>query len=352
MIQADPNKYYHVFTPGFFPYLDWEKGEWAKFEIKPEYAEAVAKCYDASVHKAPVWIGHPSSGAEALAWIAGVKFEDGKLFNSFEYIDEELIAAIRNKRFQYVSVEFGKVMNIDHDYQIALGITNLPRVSGQKPLDIENYQQKPGGIVCTPLTKAFSIDLVKEYSGDENKKHFFQNQNTKPMNEFLTKLAALFSIDVSQCSNDEAAYQKISDSFSQVRDAKTKLEKENKELVDQRVKFTLDLAIESGRMQPNERETYESLLRGNFEAAAKVLLGRPVDPALSKNSIPSGGEKSEVKDPSAPAGEPDKFTNADGTKMNYQQFMEKVEDDPSFASKFSDEEIFAIPGAERYLIKG
>lgn len=351
MIKADPNKFYHVFTSGLFPYYNWETGDWDKFEIKPEYVKSVSDCYNATIHKAPVWIGHPYGGAEALAWVAASKYEDGMLYNSFDWIDEELINAINNKRYQYVSVEFGRVMNVENDYQVALGITNLPRVSGQKPLEVtDGYEKKKGSMICAPITNSFSIDLVKDFS-DINKKHFFQNQNNNSMNEFLRKLATLFGIDVNLYNSDEAAFNKISETYSSLTGDKTKLETQNKELVDQRVKFALDTAIESGRLIPEERDSYESLLRGNFEAANKVLQKLPVHPAFSQTSIAAGGKGTDVADPSKPPAE-DKFSNPDGSKMNYEQFLKKVAEDPSFAAKFTNDEIYSMPGAGKLSMKG
>lgn len=350
MIKADPNKFYHVFTSGLFPYYNWETGDWDKFEIKPEYVKSVSDCYNATIHKAPVWIGHPYGGAEALAWVAASKFEDGMLFNSFDWIDEELINAINNKRYQYVSVEFGRVMNVENDYQVALGVTNLPRVSGQKPLEVDGYEKKKGSMICAPITNSFSIDLVKDFADISNKKYFFQNQNNNSMNEFLRKLALLFSIDLTVFNTDESVANKISESCSSLLASNTSFEAELKNLKDARTKFALDNAIEKGQMKPNQRESYESLLNGNFEAAYKVLSSLPVDPAFAQTSIAAGGKGSDVADPSKPPAE-DKFSNPDGSKMNYEQFLKKVAEDPSFATKFTNDEIYSMPGSEKLSMK-
>ncbi len=349
MIQADPNRYYNVFRAGLFPYYSWETGDWKKFEITKDYAKSVADCYDGTIHKAPAWIGHPWGGAGAMGWIANAKYDNGEILNSFEWIDEELIKAVKDKRYQYVSVEFGRVMDVDNDYQVALGITNVPRVSKQKPLDFEHFEKEKSNAVYVPITNSFSIDLVNDYAS--NKKFFFQNQNINSMNEFLKKLALLFSIDLTAYNTDESVVNKITESFSALSNSKASLEAEVKSLKDSRTKYALDNAIEKGQIKPAERESYESLLNGNFEAAHKVITGLPVNPALSANSIAAGGVKSEAVDPSAaPAG--DKFSNADGSKMNYEQFLEKVSSDPQFAKQFSNDEIYSLPGAERFTIKG
>ena len=350
MLQADPEKYYHVFTAGKFPYYNWESGNWDTFEILPEYVDGVANCYDATVHKAPVWIGHPYSGAEALAWVAKVKSDSGKLFNSFDYIDQELIDAIQNKKYQYVSTEFHRVMGIDNDYQVALGITNLPRVSGQTPLDMAGAAfgkgfngSGAGRSVYCPLTSSFSLDLVKDFSSS-NKTYFFQNQNKNSMNELFKKLALLFSIDILLHNSDESVAAQISDKFSKLSSANEANEAEVKALKDERVKFTLDLAIEEGKIKPAEKDSYESLLAGNFEAARKVLMSLPANPALKKNSADTNA--SLIEDPAKNTG--DKFSNADGSKLTFDQFSEAIQKDPAFAKKFSDEDIASLPGNKFY----
>lgn len=346
MLQADPEKYYHVFTAGKFPYYNWENGKWDTFEILPEYVEGVAACYDATVHKAPVRIGHPFSEAEALAWVVKVKSDNGKLFNSFDYIDQELIDAIQKKKYQYVSTEFHRVMGIDNDYQVALGITNLPRVSGQTPLNMKDAvygKGDEGRSIYSPLTSAFSLDLVKDFTAS-NKKYFFQNQNNNSMNELLKKLALLFSIDVVLHNSDESVAAQISDKFSKMSSDNAALVTEVKALKDERVKFTIDLATEEGKIKPADKDSYESLLQGNFEAARKVLMSLPANPALKVNATDTNA--SGLEDPAKNAG--DKFSNADGSKLTFEQFSEAIQKDPAFAKKFSDEEIASLPDNKFY----
>lgn len=346
MIQADPNKFYAVFRAGLFPYYSWETGEFEKFEITKEYAKSVADCYDKSIYKSPTWIGHPYSGAPSLAWIAASKYDDGKIYNSFEWIDEELIEAVRKKSYQFVSVEFGRVMDIDNDYQVALGITNAPRVSKQKPLDFGYFEKAKSNALYAPITNSFSIDLVKDFTASD-KKYFFQNQNKKnSMNELLKRLAQAFSIDLNLFNTDEAVTTKLTEVFSAMSSDKKALEDKVKALEDERVKFALDQAIGEGRIKPADKDSYESLLKGNFEAARKVMFDMPVNPALKPNAVPSGG--SAIDDPTNPG---DKFSNEDGSKMTFAQFSEKIVKDPSFAKKFTDEEIASIPGASEYYQK-
>ena len=347
MIQADPNKFYHVFTCGEFPAFDWEKGEWGKLEVKPEWGKAVSDNYDPKIHKAPLWIGHPFSGAPAEGWIAKSGFEGRKLFNAFDYIDENFVKAVQDKKYQYVSCEFGKVMGVEGDYQIALGATNIPKVSGQKPLEFEglNYSMAHGHTVYCPISEQIISQFSQDF-GVSDKKYFFQNQNTKSMNEHIKKLAMLFAIDIAVNNTEELVFAKISEKFSGVTSENKTLEDKVKSLEDERVKFAIDQAIKEKRILPKEKESFESLLRGNFEAARAVLFSIPVNKAAEKDQGPSGG--SNVDDPTN-AG--DKFSNEDGTKMNYEQFLKKVGDDPSFAKNFSNEELTTIPGFEKYAVK-
>ncbi len=349
MLQADPEKYYHVFTAGHFPTWDWERCEWTTFEIKAEYVKSISDCYDPGVHKAPLWIGHPwVSGAPSEGWVARSAFDTSMLFNSFDYIDENFVKAVREKKYQYVSCEFGRVMGIDNDYQLALGATNLPRVSGQKPLEFEGqkFSMAKGHSVYAPVSERFVSDITKDFTAS-SKKYFFQNQNNKSMlNEFLTRLALAFAIDLSKHESDESLTTAISEKYSSLKTEKTVLETEVNSLKDERVKFALDQAITEGKLKPADRDSYESLLKGNFEAATKVLSSLPIDPVFKKNAVPSGGTNIDDNTNGT-----DKFTNVDGTQLTYEQVIEKIAADPSFAKKFTDEELTKLPGAEKYYRK-
>lgn len=346
MIEADKNKFYHVFTAGSFPTYDWEHNEWTTFEVKKDWVKSVSDAYDAKVHKAPLWIGHPwYSGAPAEGWIAKSKFEGKMLFNSFEYIDENFVKAVQDKKYLYVSCEFGRVMGIDNDYQVALGATNLPKVSGQKPLEFEgqNFTMAKGHSVFCPIDERFTAEIAKDFTAS-SKKFFFQNQNTKTMDPILTKLATVFAIDVIVHATDEAISQQAIEKFSKLSSRNSVLEDEVKSLRAERVTSVLNFGLESGRILPADKETYETLLNSSFEATKKVIEKMPVNPAFEQKNKVSPADK-EVVDPSG--NRDDKFSNEDGTKMNYDQFLAKVEKDPSFAKKFTNKEIFSIPGADK-----
>lgn len=341
MIKADETKFYHVFTAGKFPTWDWNTNDWTTFEITKEWIKKVADCYDRTVHKGPLWIGHPwYSGAPAEGWIADVKCEGDKLYNSFEYLDEEFIKAVQAKKYLYVSCEFGRVMNVDHDYQLALGATNMPRVSGQKPLDFDGqkYSMKGCKSVYSPISAIFTSDLLKDFALS-NKKYFF-NQNTKQMDPFIKRIAALFGIDTEIYTTPEAIADQCSQKFSQISKKATELETENKKLSQERIESVLEFGKSTGRFKPAETETYENLLKGNFEAGKKLIYGLKVDPAFSNDQAPAGDTK--VIDPAPDADK--KFLNEDGSKMTYSQFLEKVRKDPSLSKKFSNEDFEKMPG--------
>lgn len=347
LLQADKEKYYHVFTAGKFPFFDWEKGEWSTFELRSGFCDDIARSYDPAIHKAPLWIGHPwFSGAPADGWIWGARSDGSRLYNSFEYIDEDFIKAVRDKKYCYVSCEFGKVMDIEGDYQVALGATNIPRVSGQKPLEFEGmkYSMAKGKSIYCPIDPEFTNELVKDFL-PSNKTYSFSNQNkNSTMNEFLKRIAMAFAIDLSQFNTDEAVVTKVTSVYSQLVTDKQALEQKISVLEDQRIKFALEVAITEGRIEPAKKDDYENLLKGNFEAARKVIMSLPVNPALKQNTIPTGGAN--IDDPSNPTN--DKFSNPDGSKITFEQFEKKVKEDPTFAKKFSDDEIASLPGASKF----
>lgn len=104
---------------------------------------AIADGYDASVHQAPIVVGHPQTDDPAYGWIKGLKVLDGVLVADAERIDPQFAEAVRAGRYTNVSASFykpGSAANPtpDHYYLRHVGFlgAKAPAVKGLKPVEL------------------------------------------------------------------------------------------------------------------------------------------------------------------------------------------------------------------------
>ena len=67
---------------------------------------AIASSYDASLHHAPIVVGHPKQDAPAYGWVDGIVVKDGRLVATPADLDTAFSELVKQKRFGKVSAAF------------------------------------------------------------------------------------------------------------------------------------------------------------------------------------------------------------------------------------------------------
>lgn len=352
-------KLFHIFTAG--KYLKFVAGKWKEVEITAEMVQQVADNYDPSFYEAPLWIGHPDTGAApAYAWVGGLKAENGKLYCWFSYVSDEFMNMTKTKKYKRVSVELIMKSSLKHDipeeedglYMPALGATNMPHVTGLPAMDFENYNRENAVVGSIPLKFEFE---------------FFTNQNNNDdmkISEAVVKFANSIGLKINDYTTDSAVLEKASEligalkaKFSDNPDeigsldmfigkfeshmtehnqikAQLNTEREDK------IKFVLDSAVKTGAIKPEAREKFENILKADFESGCAVLSEMKPAPFTFSNVVPPGNNVT----PTTQDSSDDKFLDENGKKLSFSSFLEKVAQDPSFADKYSNEDLAKLEG--------
>ena len=323
-VEIDGKKYYHCFTAG----------QYAQATITSEHLRQIAERYDASVHMAPVWIGHPSEDPsqvgvwepEALAWVDSVIAVEDKLYISFAYVGPEFRQLIESHKFKYVSVEIVTYNDPDagdYLYLFAVGLTNRPAVKGLPPLTSVAF-----------TGRAFRKDHQSRVAFSES----FQKNNNN-MNKHLLDIAKAANVATDNMT-EEAIVAAVTAKFaaspvqekpttesdSELQDLKAKLEAVEAE----RVAELVDTAVKSQKILPAQVDKFTSLAKADFKLCKEILSQLPAKEDLTKHSVTHGG-KVNFADP--------RFKDPAGKQITYRDYLKM---DADGRAAFTDEEVAAL----------
>lgn len=333
------NKWFEVFRSGDYP-----QGSFTVEDLKQ-----IALNYDPDFCEAPVWIGHPGTDIEPMAfgWVFKCRVNGDKLEVQFSSLDETLIELIEKQRFKRCSVELWKFQEKQGWYLYAIGLTNRPQVKGLVPLDKQLQRQKFTDIQVIEK-KSFTIKNKLHFS--EEDKSFFTNQHSKSKQKNimqvkdLKQFADAHHIDVTDCET-EADYFKVIGTFidqqsseleinksavAKFTDETKTLEEKVKEFATKELQNIVKLGIVAQKVLPSEEAGLVGIgEKIGAEELKKFIDARPVIGIFKDNTV----DKTDVTGKVDMTQE--KFKNPDGSPLTWAQFSQKVKKDPAFADQFT-----------------
>lgn len=93
----------HIFKPGTHT-----SAEGVELSYSEQKLQGIAKCYDKSVHMAPIVVGHPANNGPAFGWISDVQYneESGNLYAVPEQVNDDFAELVKSGAYKKVSASF------------------------------------------------------------------------------------------------------------------------------------------------------------------------------------------------------------------------------------------------------
>lgn len=183
--------------------------------IKESDLKELAEAYNVSVNKAPIVIGHPRDNNPAYGLIDSLKVVGNKLKATTKNISDDLVKAIKEKKFNEVSLS---IYERNAQSNPTKGRLNLRHcgVFGAKRVAVSNLD---------PLHMSFSeLPEIKDGDTFETKIDFNFEENVPMKEQVKNWVKELFNTEIKQVISTEATKTKVIEMTEKEQVAKLQLD--------------------------------------------------------------------------------------------------------------------------------
>ena len=150
--------------------------------------DRIAACYDATLHEAPLVLGHPKDDKPAWGWVQSLRRRGKSLLATLQHIAPEVTEAVRKGQYKKVSASFYRP-EAPHNpvpkewYLRHIGLlgAQTPAVKGLAPLKFaEDDQACVANTVAFQLKKSSLLDFLAKSFEQNGEQNFEQNNKPSP----------------------------------------------------------------------------------------------------------------------------------------------------------------------------
>lgn len=282
MFEFNGEIFYKVFEVGKIPsYMDPSK------KYNESYIQQVASNYDPeNVHEAPFWVGHPDWRSEPRAggWVKNLAAIGKELYASFSEMSDWMKELYNSGEYKKCSVEMGD-LEVDSNgtvipYLWAIGATNIPAVKGLPVLKFKDEVFDE-----SKLKNKVSFSLLNF----DYKNKFETKKNTEM--ESLKKLAASLGIDLTGKESEAELMFTVETKLNELKASHANAVKTIEGSKKENALKLVDGAIESGQLNPAQRDEFTDFAIEKFSAAEKIISALPKKDLTGDSKINGGQSK-------------------------------------------------------------